>query len=97
MTRICLAGGASAIVATQNAGAMKVFIPSMANAKQTIRLTENEVWAEILFQQGQRQRREFFRGNGFLSQESRTVLLPNGVREMVVYDGKGRETRRIKG
>ncbi len=97
VTRICLAGGASAIVATQNAGAMKVFIPSMANAKQTIRLTENEVWAEILFQQGQRQRREFFRGNGFLSQESRTVLLPNGVREMVVYDGKGRETRRIKG
>ncbi len=95
LTRISLASGLPLVLASQNAAALKQFFPLAASAKAPIRLAENEAWAELFFQNGQRQRREFFRGNGFLSQESRTLMLPNGVLETVLYDGKGRETRRV--
>lgn len=94
LTRISLATGNDLILATQNAGPIKVFQPEIPAGK-TIRLTPEEVKARIIFKNGRQQLREFYWGNTFLSQESRTIGLILNIKSIIFLDSQNRTLRTV--
>jgi hypothetical protein len=74
-------------VASQNRDSLKVF--SNPIAQQTFLPKPSDQWAEFLFNNGKKQRVEFYYGAGYLSQSTRGVTIPKGVTEMTIYDSKG--------
>jgi enediyne biosynthesis protein E4 len=81
-------------LATQNKGAMKVF--SLKNTQNAnIPLSKNEVKAVFLLKNGQKRAQEFYWGNTFLSQESRSVIYDTTVEEVRFFDRNGKETRKV--
>jgi hypothetical protein len=74
-------------VASQNRDSLKVF--SSKIAQQTFLPKPGDQWAEFLFSDGRKQRVEFYYGAGYLSQSTRSVTIPKGAAEIVVYDSKG--------
>ena len=105
LARVSLGNQKSIWVATQNKGLMKVFTFNLGISK-TIPLShvsglmehsvrKNEVKAEILLKNGQKQLREFYWGNTFLSQESRSILMDNSIKSVTVFDNKNKVTRQF--
>ena len=47
-------------------------------------------WAEFVYGDGRKSKIEFYYGSGYLSQSSRKVRIPFGVKEIVIYDYKGK-------
>ena len=105
LARVSLGNQKSIWVATQNKGLMKVFTFNLGISK-TIPLShvsglmerslrKNEVKAEILLKNGQKQLREFYWGNAFLSQESRSILMDNSIKSVTVFDNKNKVTRQF--
>jgi len=82
--------GGELILATQNADSLRVF-----------KLTKNSIGfkdfspqvtdsrAELLLADGKKETIEFYHGSGYLSQSSRAIKIPPGVRQMVVHDFSG--------
>jgi hypothetical protein len=95
LTRIALAGSREAILATQNRGQLLVFAPHKQWEK-LIPLAPAEVTAEITYQNGQKQRREFYWGSSFLSQEPRNIQMDAAMAEISFFDGAHRLTRKVK-
>lgn len=94
LTRMMLGEHKSLLLASQSADALKIFDAGITAAK-CIRLTEQETKADLIFRNGQKQRREFYRGNGFLSQESRSIEWTDNLVQVILYDSRGHETRSI--
>jgi outer membrane protein assembly factor BamA len=70
-------------------------IKSLRNNVQIIRLKKDEVFAEMTYQTGEKEYREFYYGSGYLSQSSRVCKVPAGVITVTFTSYKG-ETRTIK-
>ena len=61
-----------------------------------VKLKPNEIKAEILYINGEKQLQEFYWGNTFQSQSSRYVNLTRNVRQIRLLDNFGVETRKIE-
>ena len=96
--RLTTPAGGSRWLVSQNQDSLRVFGPAipgragagMAGPGRTVALRPDDQWADIRLGNGQHRRQEFYYGEGYLSQSSRTLVLPPGVRQVVVHDGAGR-------
>ncbi len=104
LSRIVSAKGNDLIVATQNKDSLKVFsavsfqLSAIGNKhtklKNVLHPTSTEIKCTILYKNGQKQTQEFYWGNAFLSQSSRSILLDDNIQEIIFFDGKNNITRK---
>ncbi len=96
LTRLTSAQGQEILLATQNRGALKAFAPKLPPTK-IISLAQNEVKAQLVFKNGQKQMRELYWGSSFLSQEPRSICLYDNMQEIRLFDAKNQLTRTVNG
>lgn len=79
------------IIATQNRDSLRIFrgVAENTDAKHFMPLMTDSR-AELSFTDGKKEKIEFYHGSGYLSQSTRAVTIPSGVREMAVYDFSGK-------
>ena len=77
------------LIATQNKDSLKVFARSSFESSEIFIPQILDSWAEFIYSNGDKQRIEFYYGNGYLSQSSRRLIIPKNVKEVLVYDYKG--------
>lgn len=94
LTRVNLASGQEILLATQNAGELKVFTPRVIAGK-ALRLAPHEVKALVVFKNGQQQLREFYRGSTFLSQEPRSISFDAVIKDITLFDRHNKPTRKL--
>ncbi|MGC3945278.1 MAG: VCBS repeat-containing protein [Chryseolinea sp.] len=76
-------------LASQNKDSLKVFESTRLPTDEVIVLNRDEVYGDITFADGRKQRIEFYYGSGFMSQSSRMYRMPAMVKEIVLYNAKG--------
>ncbi|HEX8038221.1 MAG TPA: FG-GAP-like repeat-containing protein, partial [Chryseosolibacter sp.] len=79
------------VIATQNADSLRMFRrnrPARGGLKDFIPLPTDSR-ADLLFADGKKQKIEFYFGSGYLSQSTRTLKIPSGLKRMTVYDFSG--------
>ncbi|MGC1244015.1 MAG: VCBS repeat-containing protein [Chryseosolibacter sp.] len=79
------------IIATQNADSLRVFRAKKepAGSKDFIPLL-TDCHAALLYNDGRKEKVEFYHGAGYLSQSTRAVSIPPTIKEMVVQDYSGK-------
>lgn len=83
----------SVFIASQNKDSLKVLEFKHIEEQQLIRLTNDEVKCEIEYSDNSRQMNEFYWGDSFQSQSSRTILVNPMMQKMKFYNNLGKETR----
>jgi hypothetical protein len=77
------------LAAGQNRGPLKVF--ELKKDIVNIDLQPDEVSAEIVFRNSQKQRREFYYGCSFLSQSARFMSIDKNVKSIIITDNRGKK------
>lgn len=97
LAKVFLTQGQEALVATQNIDSVKVFVKNIHTQNQRI-LTplSSDSWAELIYVDGKKSRIEFYHGSGYLSQSTRKIKIPAGVKEIIMHSYNG-QTRTISG
>jgi enediyne biosynthesis protein E4 len=80
-------------IATQNRDSIKVFTPSLPERRFEFRPEPDDSWAELSYTDGRKQKVEFYFGSGYLSQSTRRLRISRNVKEIVVYDYKGKSRK----
>ncbi len=82
-------------LASQNRDSLKVFSASATSSpsEKIFKPQPLDSWAEFSFSNGEKQRVEFYYGSGYLSQSSRSVRIPSGVKEITVYNYQGKSRK----
>jgi hypothetical protein len=82
-------------IATQNRDSLKVYTKKVYDKAGAIRFRplESDVWAHLVYKDGQTEKVEFYHSAGYLTQSSRSFFVPDGVEKMVIYScfGSSRE------
>jgi len=81
-------------IATQNRDSLKVFTKTIEKNTSEFQPKSLDTWAELIYDDGKKQRLEFYYGSGYLSQSTRKLRVPKGVKEISVHDTKG-QSRKI--
>lgn len=91
MAELNMENGNSLILVAQNSDKMKVFAYQRSNM-ESITLNKDDVLAEIIYRDGNTERKEFYYGSGYLSNSSRILDIPKGTEmaKIVSYTGKER-------
>jgi len=89
------ANGNELFIATQNKDSVEVFSKKSSNNFQVVEIEPMASHADIFYQDGRKQKIEFYYGSGYLSQSSRKLLLPTSFKEIVIYDYAGRSRKII--
>src|SRR5690606_27026108 len=82
------------IVATQNSDSLRIFKNAVSSDLSTFSPLMTDSHAELLYDNGSRQKIEFYYGSGYLSQSTRALAIPEGVQQMNVYSFSG-ESRTV--
>jgi len=80
------------LAASQNRGPLKLFRKHDKN--NFIKAANNDVYALIQLQNGKTRKQEFYYGNSFLSQSSRSFSIDDNASSIKVFNNKG-ESRSI--
>jgi hypothetical protein len=72
-----------------NSGPLQTYQYQRHTEGYTIFLEPNDVWAEITWENGSRQKYEFYYGEGYLSQSSRVLHLDSAVSAIKIFDYQG--------
>jgi hypothetical protein len=80
------------IIVSNNADSLRVFstLEKPDQEKQIIPVQTDETYADLLLQNGKKQRQEFYYGSGYLSQSSRQLAVSKQVKQVVIFDNKGK-------
>jgi hypothetical protein len=91
MAELTMADGRSLILAAQNSGKMKVFSVENSNSK-LIRLERDDVWIDIMYENGKIEHREYYYGSGYLSSSSRICRITEDINSVTIttYTGNSR-------
>lgn len=54
-----------------------------------MRIRPSVVWTDVTYEGGGAEKVEFYYGSGYLSQSSRTLALPDAVKEVPLYTLQG--------
>jgi hypothetical protein len=78
------------IIASQNQDSLKAFM--LIDKDDAFRFDPEitDEWSLIEYNDGRKQRVEFYFGSGYLSQSSITIFIPRKATQMVVYDHLGK-------
>ncbi|HEY8934643.1 MAG TPA: VCBS repeat-containing protein [Cyclobacteriaceae bacterium] len=82
-------------LATQNRDSLKVFMPRENFKTNLLVLQPLDAWLEFIYQDGKKERAEAYYGSGYLSQSSRKIKIPSGVKEIIIYDSQGKSRKII--
>jgi len=93
MAELVMNDGSSLVLVGQNSGYLKVFRNEGTKLK-VIRLRNDDVTADLTFESGETEHREFFYGSGYLSESSRAIRVPAGVISVTINNFKG-ESRKL--
>ncbi len=83
------------IIASQNNDSLRVFHFQRNNFETLVKISANETKAEITYANGKRSIQEFYWGNTFQSQSSRTLTVTKGAKLIRFFDYLGNLTREI--
>lgn len=78
------------IIASQNQDSLKAFMHRDRRNSLYFDPEVTDEWALIEYSNGSKQRVEFYFGSGYLSQSSRSVIVPRNASQMTVYNQKGK-------
>lgn len=88
LAKLVAADGDILFVATQNKDSLRVFEQPKDNSTWfTPRATD--AWAELVYQDGRKEKVELRYGAGYLSQSTRRLRIPNDVTQVTVFDSQG--------
>jgi hypothetical protein len=76
-------------VASQNRDSLRVFITLNGERVSVFQPELTDVKAELVFTDGRKQSVEFYYGSGYLSQSTRQLAIPEGVKELLIVNSKG--------
>lgn len=93
LAEVRLADNARAWVVTSNNDSLKVFMSTDSDQHLFLPVKSDDVYAEILLDDGRIQKQEFYFGSGYLSQSSRSLIVPKRAMEIYIYDSKGIKRR----
>ena len=74
----------SLFVAAQNQDSLKVFQNQQIMQRKTVSVLPTEAFAEITLKGGRKRKQEFYFGNGYLSQSSRTMVIPSNAKKVTI-------------
>ncbi len=77
------------LAASQNRGPLKVF--ELKKDMTNIPVQSTDISAEIVYKNGQKQKREFYYGSSFLSQSARFLSIDKNVSSVIITDGFGKK------
>jgi hypothetical protein len=90
LAEIQLGKGGSLFLASQNRDSLKVFSPaSPIKNKRTV--MKDDAYAQFIFQDGRKRKEELYFGNTYLSQSSRMLSVPAGVKEIIITSTNGKK------
>ncbi|WP_276366414.1 VCBS repeat-containing protein [Chryseolinea sp. H1M3-3] len=94
------ADGKAIFLVTQNLDSMKAYSVSAslpANpTPRVLSIAQMDSWAELIYADGKKEKIEFYYGSGYLSQSTRKMDIPAGVKEITIYAYNG-ESRKVQG
>jgi hypothetical protein len=93
MAELIRGDGSSLILVARNSDSLKI-ISKPAGPEQIITLKKDDAAAEIIYQSGKKELREFYYGSAYLSQSSRRFRLPVGAISVNIKTYKG-ESRSV--
>lgn len=78
------------LIATQNSDSLRAFkVARPDKTARTFAPLQADSHAELSFTDGRKEKMEFYHGSGYLSQSSRSVKIPSGIKELKVFDYAG--------
>jgi enediyne biosynthesis protein E4 len=80
-------------IASQNRDSLKIFSTLALHDAVKFKPEPLDSWSELVYADGRIQKVEFYYGSGYLSQSTRAITIPKKVREIIVYDSKGKSRR----
>lgn len=95
IVRLSVGGDKSLYIASQNNEYLKVFSSKRVDQGRILTLEHIEVSASVTMMDGSTRKEEYYLGDSYLSQSSRTIPLGDQIKEIVVFDKNGEETRRV--
>ena len=96
LVKLQRANGDEIFIASQNKDSLQVFVKKSTLESEVVNVGPMESWAEIIFNDGKKQKIEFYYGSGYLSQSSRTLKIPKGAKEIVIYDYTGNSRKVVR-
>jgi enediyne biosynthesis protein E4 len=92
MGKLKSALGIELLIATQNLDSLRIFISSHDQGNQrSFQPSKLDTWAELDHENGKKERVEFYYGSGYLSQSTRSLVIPRTVTKLIVHDFKGNQ------
>lgn len=89
LARLITASG-ELFIASQNADSLRVFQPTaQRSAAKRFVPSPADYRADLIFPDGRKQKHELYFGSGYLSQSTRTLNIPDRVKQIIVYDYSG--------
>jgi hypothetical protein len=85
--------GHELIVASQNLDSLKIFRRNERTLQNFFEPAPTDVEALLEHADGTNERVEFYYGSGYLSQSTRSILIPKGVKRLTVVDVRGKSTK----
>lgn len=95
LSRIWVSGKGELVLATQNRDSLRVISTPMRPGKE-VRLERDEVKCEIEFKSGKKQKREFYWGSTFVSQEPRSLIVNDEMKQVTMYKIDNSVSRTLK-
>ena len=85
----------SLVIASQNNDSLKVYEAMKIDHQKILNVNPEEIKVLVKFSNGSQQAYEFYWGNTFQSQSSRSIAINDKAKEVTFYDNLGKETRKI--
>jgi hypothetical protein len=91
MAELVRKDGSSLVLVAQNSDLLQAFAVGRKN--HVIQLEKDDAYAELYYERGEAERKEFYYGSGYLSHSSRVLPIPEGVISIKItkYSGEVRE------
>ncbi len=84
--------GNELLLATQNLDSLRAFTNSeQLDLQRVFQPLPFDSWAELDYENGKKEKVEFYYGSGYLSQSTRSLIISQTVAEIIVYDFKGNQ------
>ncbi|HTJ48961.1 MAG TPA: VCBS repeat-containing protein [Cyclobacteriaceae bacterium] len=95
LVRFEMAGNKSAVIASVNNEKVSCHIINNTRKLKRITWNQDEVFSKVMMANGKTRKTELYHGGGYLSQQSRTMLVSPVMREVKMFNDKGKLTRSI--
>jgi enediyne biosynthesis protein E4 len=96
ISRIETSNNQSLFLIMQNLDSLKLFKDNTSVGLKRIQPTPMEAYAIIYFRNGSKQKNEFGYGSSYLSQSSRSIIVPKNAKKIEWFDNNGKPTRQTE-